>query len=129
MTSPIKPPGSGGPPSIAPRDEAKGASKSGEAKGPKESFKATMDNVAGAKAPEGVGRAASVGGVQEIAAALKAGKIDAAGAVEKLVARALESPAAQALNEVGRAQLEAQIRDAIETDPALQSLVSDLDAG
>ena len=122
MTSPIKPPG-GGPPKVGP---AAGVDKAGApdaAKGPKESFGATLDKVSGAEAPQG---AAKVDGVQGIVADLKAGKIDPAAAVEQLISRAMESPAAQRLNEAGRAALEAHLRETLQDDPALQSLVDEL---
>ena len=126
MTSPIKPPG-GGPPKIAPTPTLDGIEKAdgaGAAKGPKESFQATLDKVDNAQS---VQAASPSKGAEGIAAALKAGQIDGATAVEQLVARALETPAAKELNEAGKAALEAHLREALQSDPALSELVDSLE--
>lgn len=125
MTSPIKPPG--GPPPGAPTpDDASGPVESGETQGPKKSFKAALDNVAAADQAQG---AVPTGEIQAIADELKAGKIDTAAAVERLVARVVESAPAQVLSEAGRAALEAHIRSVIEDDPAIQAMLNDLRRG
>ncbi len=122
MTSSIKPPG--GPPPGAPTpDEVSGANKPAGAQGAKESFKSTLDQVAGASPAQA---SAATGGVHSIAADLKAGTIDAATAVDRLVAQTMGGPAAQALNEVGRAALESRLRTILAEDPALKQMVSDL---
>lgn len=124
MTSSIKPPG--GPPPGAPTpDEISGANKPAGAQGAKESFKSTLDAAAG---PNPTQEATAAGGVHSIAADLKAGTIDAATAVDRLVARTMNGPAAQALNEVGRAALESRLRAILAEDPALKQMVSDLTA-
>lgn len=118
MTGPVKPPG-GAPPPAAP-DAPEGPRSGGFA-----------ERVAGATVPDpparvGEGPSAVV---QALLAELQAGTLDGAGAVDALVRRALESPAAAALTAEGRARLEAVLRDAVADDPHLSSLVRAVDRG
>ena len=122
MTSPIKPPG-GSPPGAPTPDEVSDSAKPGKAEGAKESFKSTLDSVSSSEPTQAVAPASEV---QSIAADLQSGKIDAATAIDRLVARTMDSPAAQALNEVGRAALEARLRSVLADDPALQAMINDL---
>jgi hypothetical protein len=78
-------------------------------------------------ASEQAAPAASVDAVSQTATDLKSGAIDAAAALERVIAAALSAPEAQLLDEGGRAQLEAHLRATLEDDPALVQLVRDLE--
>lgn len=60
---------------------------------------------------------------------LRAGRITTAQAVDALVARALDTPMANALTPEAKQRLESVIRTQLVNDPALAALVSDLDKG
>ena len=127
MTSPIKPPGGVPPGSVLPEVGATGdinwEDGIHESQAPKKSFKAVLEKVTEVQGAAGVELLRGVDGVAE---ALKSGQIDAATAVERLIARAMESSAAQQLNDAGRAALEAHLRQTLENDPALAQFVDNL---
>lgn len=124
MTSPIKPPGGGPPSGIDPTDPA----SKGAAKGPAgaegaeraEAFQEALASQQGGQA-ESVQEAGSIG------ADLEAGRIDAATAIDRLVAEALSGPMASTLDAAGRAELEAHLRASLEDDPNLAAMVRDLE--
>jgi hypothetical protein len=120
MTSPIQPPG-GGPPKVPGADAQPDPSKAKGTEGSREAFEATLD---GADRGSDAQAAAPVDGV---VADLRAGKIDAAAAVEKMVQEALSAPGVAQLDAAARAELEAHIRHTLEDDPNLAALVRDLD--
>lgn len=118
MTSPIKPPG-GAPPRGLPNlaaEDPKATSASQEV-----SFSENLDTRDAAKTT-GVTTDA-------LLADVKAGRIDANAAVERLVAEALEGPLAAGLTPAGKADLEAHLRDALQHDPNLAAMVRDLERG
>lgn len=122
MTSPIKPPG-GGPPKVPGADAQPDPTKAKGAGGSREAFEAALDGVdrgrdAQAAAP-----------VDAVVADLRAGRIDAAAAVDKMVQEALSAPGVASLDAAARAELEAHIRHTLEDDPNLAALVRDLDTG
>ena len=126
MSSPIKPPGSGPP---KPPDEVGGAGGpegTQRTQGPSGAFREALDSAQGA---EGASPAegAKLEGIQAVADDLRAGRIDPSQAVEQLVQRALESPAAQALPPVLKGELEAHLRRTIAEDPSLATLIQDLE--
>ena len=142
MSSPIKPPGGNTPGTNIPQD-AVGHEKRRGATG--ESFRATLDEprneavateaareVEGAHAAGSAHTVGEVDGASEvkrIAADLRAGRMDAASAVDALVARALESNAAMALPPAQRTELEAYLRTTLSEDPSLLALTKDLSRG
>ncbi len=121
MTSPIKPPG-GGPPKVPGADaQQPDPSKAKGPEGSREAFEAALegaDRGSDAQATESV---------DAVVADLRAGKIDAAAAVEKMVQEALSAPGVAQLDAAARAELEAHIRHTLEDDPNLAALVRDLD--
>jgi hypothetical protein len=116
--SSIKPKGPhapGAPDAPADAGKARGAGA------PRESFKEAIEGSKPAvKLP-------STGPLSSIADDLRAGKIDASTAVDRLVARALSSKDAASLPPARRAELEAQLRSALADDPALVALTKDLE--
>lgn len=122
MTSPIKPPG-GGPNGPSSPDGPKGPES---VEGPSEPFQRSLDRASDSEAS---GEAAGPEGVRAVADDLRAGRIDATQAVERLVERALEGVATEALPPAARAELEAQLRRAIADDPNLAALTKDLERG
>ncbi len=64
--------------------------------------------------------------VDPVVAALREGRTDAKGAVDALVARALESELARGLTPAGRVALEQHLRSQLTDDPAFARLVKDL---
>ncbi|GAB4211309.1 MAG: hypothetical protein OHK0013_32900 [Sandaracinaceae bacterium] len=120
MSDPIR--RAGGP---GPVGGAAGPQDVGLADDAKEAFRATLDATRAATA---VAPAPQLGALDPvaIAAGLRAGSLDPSGAVEALVQRALASPAARALGDAGRAELERSLRAALEHDPTLSAMVADL---
>jgi len=118
MTSPIKPPG--GKPPIDPAAAADGPKEGSadKAEGFREALGATETGDASATAVDGP--------TADVVADLRAGRIDAQTAVDRLVAQALESPMARLLDDAGRVQLEEHIRTTLAEDPNLAALVKDL---
>ncbi|MBX7191977.1 MAG: hypothetical protein K1X94_07965 [Sandaracinaceae bacterium] len=115
MSDPIrKVGGAGGMPDVG---DVAGTGTGGEA------FRATLEASRSISSTEASG---SVGSTAELAAAVKSGTIEPSAAVEQLVARALEAPAARGLTEAGRAQLERALRGALANDPTLLALQADL---
>ena len=72
-------------------------------------------------------RLPGTGPLSNIADDLKAGRIDARTAIDRLVARALSSQEAAGLPPAKRAELEAHLRAALADDPALVALTKDLE--
>lgn len=127
MTSPIKPPGDG-PPGPSSPDGPGGPSGPGKpkpAEGPSEAFRETLEGASEGPASEQV---AGSDALQSVADDLRAGRIDAAQAVDRLVQRALEA-APEALPPAARAELEAHLRRALAEDPSLSALTKDLERG
>ncbi len=120
MTGPIKPPGA---PKVGGVDLPDGAEGT-RSRETAEAFQASLDAAAGPQSAE-----ATTGPNAEIASALNTGSLDAAGAVDRLVAEALNSPMASSLNEEGRQALEAHLRQSLADDPSIAALVSDLERG
>ena len=79
------------------------------------------------EAAQGTSQAAPA--TNEIASALRAGDLSAQQAVDALVARALNSPAAQTLSDAGRADLARHLRNTLAEDPTLRALQADLTPG
>jgi hypothetical protein len=118
MSDPIR--RAGGPGPVGGAAGAEDAGATGEAK---EAFRATLDAtraVSGAEAPAAALDPAAIAG------ALRAGALEPSGAVDALVQRALASPAARALGEAGRVELERSLRAALAHDPTLSAMVADL---
>jgi hypothetical protein len=115
MTSSVKGPGGPGgiaPPSFdAPERTVKGAG----------SFRDAL--------VEAGAQTSSVAPTDPIARALSEGTIDAEGAVDALVERAIQRGMAQGLTEEGVKALRTHLVSALEHDPALASLVRDLENG
>lgn len=118
MTS-IKPPTR--PASTPGAEDVSGPGASTPAEAPRETFRETLD--ATRKPPS----AEPLQGVASITDDLRAGRIDARTAVDRLVARALAAPDATALPPAGRAELEAHLRAALSEDPTLVALAKDLE--
>lgn len=116
MTS-IKPKGPGGP-GVPDAPDAPSA-KPTEA--PRESFREVLD------APSGAARTSATGPLASITDDLRAGKIDAATAIDRLVANALAGKDVAGLPPARRAELEAHLRAALAEDPALVALTKDLE--
>ena len=118
MTGPIKPPGGG---SI-------GVGGPGDPSGPRpsgERFEATLDRVS---APKSDSIAPTpLAGARAISADLRAGRLEASAAVDRIVAEALASPMAAGLDRTSLAELEAHLRSQLAEDPTLQSMTADLD--
>ncbi|MCA9612847.1 MAG: hypothetical protein H6722_22080 [Sandaracinus sp.] len=120
MTSSIKPPGSG-PKPIDPVGASKDADRTDRTR--TEAFDEALE-AARAPATSATAPAGAVSGVVED---LRAGRIDAAAAVDRLVADVLNGPMAAGLDDRGRAALEAHLRASLEDDPNLAALVRDLE--
>ncbi len=88
-----------------------------------EAFRASLDATQSVSATEAT---RSAGAVADLAAAVKSGAMEPSAVVDQLVARALDAPAARALTETGRAQLEQALRSALANDPTLLALQADL---
>ena len=119
MTS-IKPKGPHTPGATTPESPTEtGAAHAKDA--PRETFRETLD------APAKASQAAPTGPLASIRDDLRAGKIDAAGAIDRLVARALSAPEAAALPPARKAELEAHLRAALADDPTLVAMTKDLE--
>ncbi|MBX3246812.1 MAG: hypothetical protein KF901_06505 [Myxococcales bacterium] len=119
MSSSIKPPGSR-PPSAA--DAARPEAGPGErVRGER------FDEVMGQTEASGAERATQSALPGEVARELAEGRLDAAAAVERLLADILSGPMAAGLDDRGRAALEAHLRATLEDDPNLAALVRDLE--
>ncbi|MCS6798483.1 MAG: hypothetical protein NZ898_08130 [Myxococcota bacterium] len=66
------------------------------------------------------------GGVADIVADLRAGRIDASIAVDRIVTRHIEAAAAAGLDPTMRADLEAHLRRMLADDPTLIAIQEDL---
>ena len=124
--SSIKPP-SGKPSGPPPPTDASSA-KSGAAKAPSDAFRTALDEP-GAASAAGPARSAPKTDAVAIAQELRAGRIDAETAVDKLVEKALAKADAVGLPPAKRSDLEALLRDALASDPTLSQLSKDLERG
>lgn len=126
MTSPIKPPG-GGPPKIpAAEDAARGADGANRSESKAEAFQAAVESQS-VDGPRGASNSTASSAVGEVANELRSGAIDAATAVDRLVAQTLSSPMAAGLDDAGRAALEVHLRESLADDPNIAGLVRDLE--
>ena len=98
----------GGTPTAAPESTGTDAS----------SFRATLDAAAG---PPGAAPTTN-----DIASSIRAGSLSAQQAIEVLVERALNAPAARGLTDAGRADLARHLRNALAEDPTLRAMQADL---
>ena len=125
MTSPIKPPG-GAPPSRPEVDASPAPATSREP-----AATSFSDALAGAAGVEPSASASSATGAPSVTGALadelRAGRIGPREAIEQLVARALASPTALALDPAGRQALAAHLRATLVEDPSLAAMVQDLE--
>ncbi len=127
MTSPIKPPG--GPSGPKSPDEVGGAGRGGAVKETSEAFRQTLEGASGTDGAGGAEGALGPDAVAKVAADLRTGRIDAQGAVDQLVERALASRSASALPPARRAELETFLRRSLADDPTLVALTRDLERG
>lgn len=127
MSAPIKPPGgpSGPPPGIG-GPEGPGGPEASSGR-PASEGASPAERPEAARPASGTEAAAPAGPVREVAEALRAGQIDGAEAIDRLVQHALGAPGAQALSPALRSELEAHLRQTLADDPALAALVRDLD--
>lgn len=133
MSTPIKGPG-GAPPGAGLPDGAEGP---GPTKGPSESFRDALEGADKAGGTEGAGAAGgaeanqveATGAVRELAADLRAGRIDISAALDKIVERAMASGPAAALGPAARRELEQFLRRQLADDPTLLALAKDLERG
>lgn len=122
MTSPIKPPGGPKPPiDPAAAESSQGPSSADRSERFQEALGATETPATSAST------ASSATELDSVVADLKAGRIDADAAVERLIADALQGPMASLLDDAGKAELEAHLRATLEDDPNLSALVRDMD--
>jgi hypothetical protein len=105
--------GAAGPEGVGAGDEAR------------EAFRATLDATRPVTASDGASQAGPLD-PRAIAGALQSGALDPSGAVDALVQRALATPAARALEDAGRVELERSLRAALANDPTLSAMVADL---
>lgn len=128
MSAPIQPPGGGsGPPGGIGGPEGPGAADSpvrSDGTGPD-----GVDAPEPAEAPGVTAAAQAPTPVQEVAAEVRAGRLDPSEAVERLVQRALASPEASALSPALRIELETHLRATLADDPTLAALTRDLERG
>jgi hypothetical protein len=132
MSSPIKPSdGSARPPGGPGGADGSAPAGQGGARRPDEAghaFHGALERAGAGGAPEGAAGVGRANPVEAIVEDLRAGHIDATDAVERLVQRALEGPAA-ALPPARRAELEAHLRRSLRDDPTLAALTRDLSRG
>lgn len=127
MTSPIKPPG--GPSGSPSPDGVGGPGRAGQPKETSEAFRQTLDRTSGPEeAPRAAG-ASAADPVAQVAADLRAGRIDVDTALDRLVERAMSSRAVEALPPARRSELEAHLRRSLADDPTLVALTRDLERG
>ena len=112
MTSPVKPPTTG---TTGPTDAV---SDSGAA-----------DSTTEVAAAEGAASTSAAGRIGELVAELRAGRIDADTAIERLVEHASSTGMAQRLSPDMRTELVAYLKSMIENDPTLADLRRDLQRG
>ena len=129
MSTPIKPPGSAPTAGVEPGD-ANGPTE-GRVEGHEGEFRDMVGDASEARTGEAradagaVAEATDASPVTDVSNDLAAGRIDADGAIERLVERALAGAAG--LPDAHRASLEAQLRDALAHDPTLAALRKDLE--
>lgn len=120
MTGPVKPPV--GPAGSIPTPSVEARTPAGT------DFRAQLDASPEASASAASARpVAKSGELDSLVTAMREGRIDAAQAVETLVARALDSETARGLSPTARAALEQHLRTTLADDPAMSQLVRDLE--
>lgn len=120
MTGPVKPPV--GPAGSVPTPSVEARTPAGT------DFRAQLDASREASASVASARpVAKAGELDSLVTAMREGRIDAAQAVETLVARALDSETARGLSPSARAALEQHLRTTLADDPAMSQLVRDLE--
>ena len=121
MTTPIKPPGSGNALQYTEQLSQSAGAEGTAAPSPELS---EIQRPAVQQAPAGE---VALDAVRSIADGFRAGAIDSNLAIERLVERALSSPAAGKLSALQREQLEGLLRGALQDDPTLAVLIRDLE--
>ncbi len=119
MSTPIKPPGSGSPTGPSGLDGPGGVARS-------DGFQRVMDS---SQASETSIESAPLGDLDALVADLKAGRVDAAGAMNRLVEQAVGADMVNRLPASELRELEAILRQAVSDDPVLQELTKDLERG
>jgi thioredoxin-like negative regulator of GroEL len=112
MTSPVKPPTTG------PTGPTDAVSDAGAA-----------DSTTEVAATEGAASASAAGRVDALVADLRAGRIDADTAIERLVEHASSTGMARGLSPEMRSELVAYLKSMVENDPTLADLRRDLQRG
>ena len=132
MSTPIKGPGGAAPGAGLPEAEGPSGTKT---EGTSESFREALESAdksgeAGqASAAARTEASPAADPVSNVAADLRAGRIDVATALDRIVARAMESGPASALPPAQRRELEAFLRQSLADDPSLLALTKDLERG
>jgi hypothetical protein len=130
MSTPIKGPGGAAPGAGLPEAEGPSGTKT---EGTSESFRDALDKTgepgqASASRTE-ASQVPAADPVTNVAADLRAGRIDVATALDRIVARAMESGPASTLPPAQRRELEAFLRQSLADDPSLLALTKDLERG
>jgi hypothetical protein len=128
MSAPIKPPG-GGPGRPVPPGADPSGPTSGGAGRPDAAGGSFREALEGARGAEAAGTSPALGADDPIVQDLRAGRIGPTEAVDRMVRRALEAPAASRLSPVLRSELEGHLRRTLQDDPTLAALVRDLSRG
>lgn len=110
--------------SIKPPGGPKGPSIPDATQSPTAGARGFDDALEGAK---GSGAVGASGQLERTSASPAVRTLDAASAIDTLVAEALASPMAASLDAAGRAELEQHLRSTLADDPNLQQLVKDLE--
>ena len=134
MSTPIKGPGGASPGAGFPESDGPSGTKTG---GASETFREALDGAEKAADPQGAAGAAPTGASQIdpsdpvalVAADLRAGRIDVATALDRIVERAMASGPATALEPAARRELQDFLRQALADDPSLLALTKDLERG
>src|SRR5687768_5886572 len=132
MSTPIKGPGGTSPGAGLPETEGPSGTKTG---GASETFREALQGAEKTAQPEGASAAAEAAQVEGadpvalVAADLRAGRIDVATAVDRIVERAMASGPATALEPAARRELPDFLRQTLADDPSLQALTKDLERG
>lgn len=120
MSTPIKPPGSA--PIHPPTELGDPVSEATESISGSAGQASAVDKTGSAEAAQA---ADPIAGIVE---QLQNGELDAAAAIEKIIAQAMQNGGAHLLPPAERTKLERFLRDSLADDPALASLVKTLDS-
>ena len=124
MTTPIKPPGQGVATTSTPDvDASRGP---GSAKSTGESFQSTLEKTSQASSSRAP---VAADALRSLVDDLKAGRTTVDAALDRLVARALDSGMAKSLSAARRVELEKALRSALLEDPSLQALSKEMERG